>query len=243
MADTVIYSLLGGTLPALLWLVFWLREDSKRPEPRRLILTTFLLGMASVIIVLPFQIAVDYLLPTAIVLAFLLWAVIEEILKLGAAYFGGLRTKDDDEPIDPLIYMITAALGFTALENALFIANPLLQADIAGTIVTGNIRFIGASVLHVVSSAIIGIALGLTFYKPIKVRIIWGIIALVLATLYHTAFNLALNHEGALSNPIAFTVIWTSVVVVLLFFEKIKTIRPSLSTRASSQFSNQRDTI
>ena len=56
--DIIFYALLGGILPALIWLAFWLREDYKHPEPRGLILRTFLLGMGAVILVLPFQKAI-----------------------------------------------------------------------------------------------------------------------------------------------------------------------------------------
>jgi RsiW-degrading membrane proteinase PrsW (M82 family) len=47
------YGLLGGLLPALLWLWFFLKEDSKRPEPKWLILAAFLAGMLAVILALP----------------------------------------------------------------------------------------------------------------------------------------------------------------------------------------------
>jgi len=42
-AETVIYVLLGGIVPTLLWLWFWRREDRLHPEPRRLILLAFVL--------------------------------------------------------------------------------------------------------------------------------------------------------------------------------------------------------
>jgi len=53
--ETATYALFGGILPALVWLVFWLREDKKNPEPKKLILRTFLFGMGAVMIVLFFQ--------------------------------------------------------------------------------------------------------------------------------------------------------------------------------------------
>ena len=53
--ETALYALLGGILPALVWLAFWLREDYKHPEPRGLVFRTFIFGMIAVIIVLPFQ--------------------------------------------------------------------------------------------------------------------------------------------------------------------------------------------
>ena len=132
--ETLTYALLGGILPALVWLLFWLREDRKNPEPNNLILKTFLLGMISVILVLPFQKGVEMITPSLGALAILLWAILEEVFKLGAGYFGGLHSKEDNEPIDPIIYMITAALGFVALENTLFIMGPLLGEDVARTV-------------------------------------------------------------------------------------------------------------
>ena len=53
--QTILFALLGGVLPALLWLWFWLKEDKKRPEPRGLILLAFIAGMLTVPVVLPFE--------------------------------------------------------------------------------------------------------------------------------------------------------------------------------------------
>lgn len=225
----ILYALLGGILPALVWLAFWQSEDKKRPEPRGLIVRTFLLGALAVPLVIPFQRMVLARLPGLGLMTFFIWAVLEEGFKLGAAYFGGLSSIDDDEPIDPLIYMITAALGFTALENALFIANPLLQSDISGTIITGSLRFIGSSLLHTVSSATIGLALALTFYKRGFVRKLSGTIGFAFAVFFHTAFNLFLINEGGLSTFLIFATVWAGVALLLLAFEKVKTIRKPVS--------------
>src|SRR3989338_6765603 len=46
---------LGGILPALLWLVFWLLEDRCDPEPKRYIFYCFLAGMVAVPLVLPVE--------------------------------------------------------------------------------------------------------------------------------------------------------------------------------------------
>lgn len=223
--STVAYALLGGILPALLWLWFWLREDKLHPEPRRLIRKTFLLGMIAVVLVLPFQKGVELLFPGSVIIAIVLWSFFEEALKLLAGYFGGLRSASDNEPIDPIIYMITAALGFVALENALFILGPLVSADIPRSIVTGNLRFIGASLLHVVSSGFIGVALSFTFYKP-WARLATGLWAFAAAVLFHALFNMILISMGGLGTLVAFTMVWIGAVFLLWAFEKAKSIRP-----------------
>lgn len=222
--DTATYAILGGVLPALVWLAFWLREDYKNPEPKKLILETFLLGMGAVIIVLLFQKWVDILFPGRTLLAIILWVILEETFKFMAALFGGLKSTEDNEPIDPIIYMITAALGFVALENTLFIVGPLIGKDFITGIITGNLRFVGASLLHVVSSGIIGVSLAFSFLKEKKKRVIWGIVALILAIIFHSSFNLAIIHGGNSGVMIAFGMVWIGVIFLLLAFEKAKTI-------------------
>ena len=54
----VLFSLVGGILPALLWLWFWLKEDAKKPEPGSLILVAFLGGMIAVPFTIPFEQAI-----------------------------------------------------------------------------------------------------------------------------------------------------------------------------------------
>ncbi len=224
-ADVIFYALLSGILPALIWLAFWLHEDYKHPEPRGLILKTFLLGMLAVIFVLPFQKGVDLFFPGMTFAAILLWVILEEFFKLGAAYLGGLKSVDDNEPIDPIIYMITAALGFVALENALFIFGPMLVGEnITNHIISGNLRFIGASLLHIVSSGIIGTALAFSFYKSNRKRITLALFAIILAVLFHASFNLAIIHWGNSGAVTAFGLVWVGVILLLLAFEKAKTI-------------------
>ena len=222
--ETATYALLSGIFPALVWLVFWLQEDKKNPEPKKLILRTFLFGMGAVMIVLFFQKWVDTLFPGTTLLAVILWVVLEETFKFVAAFLGGLKSTEDNEPIDPIIYMITAALGFVALENALFIVGPLIGKDIITSVITGNLRFIGASLLHVVSSGIIGVSLAFSFLKPRGQRVIFAILALILAIILHSGFNLAIIHWDNDGAMFAFGLVWIGVILLLLAFEKAKTI-------------------
>lgn len=221
----IFYALLGGILPALIWLAFWLREDRKHPEPKGLIMRTFLFGMLTVPIVLPFQKAIDTWLPGMVIGAIFLWAVLEEIFTFAAAYFGGLKTVADDEPVDPIIYMITAALGFVALENTLFILGPLFNGEsIVVSIINGNLRFIGASLLHVVSSGIIGVAFALTFYKSRRKRLSAVSMAIGLAVALHTLFNLIIIRWDNPGTILSFGLVWIGIIFLLLAFEKVKTI-------------------
>ena len=224
--QVLFYAFFGGLLPAALWLWFWLKEDSVHPEPRGLIVVTFIAGMIAVAFVLPLQQIIyhffsGYSEEIPIVLFFLL-AIIEEIMKFLAAYVVAFRSRAFDEPIDAVIYMVTAALGFTALENTFFLFDSLSGGNAVDSIITGNMRFVGASVLHVMTSAIVGLALAISFYRSKILRRRMVIIGILVATVLHALFNLSIMSNNGGNMFITFLVLWFSVVGLLVFFEKIK---------------------
>lgn len=220
----LIIAFLAGSLPTLIWLFFWLKEDSLHPEPKKIILFCFLAGMVAVPLVIPFEQYTRNIFPN-IALVYIVWALIEELFKYIAAYGTGLCRKCDDEPIDNIIYLISAALGFAALENTLFLANYFIQGQTATAIITGSMRFIGSTLLHTVSSAMIGIFIAYAFYHSRKYKVLFTILGIVFATVVHSIFNLALINGSGSKNMIAFYFVWFMVVFVLLFFEKVKKIK------------------
>lgn len=223
MVTNMIIALLGGMLPALFWLWFWLREDRKNPEPKKLIASAFIAGMAVVPIVLPLQkyalerFSGDELIWT--------WVVIEEICKYVAALLVVLWNKAVDEPIDVVVYMITIALGFAAFENALFIFGPLKDGDITNSILTGNFRFFGATLLHVLASGTVGVAMAFAFYKRKVVRVVWATSGLFVAIVLHAIFNSFIIDTTSGERVLTvFLFVWMGIIVLLLMFEKIKRI-------------------
>lgn len=225
MSTTFTFALLSGILPALLWLWFWLHEDNLHPEPRLLIFFTFIGGMLAVPFVIPLQkiIGAYFLDPTV---RYILWAASEEMVKFLAAYFFVLRTRYMDEPIDAVIYMITVALGFAALENAFFLLKPLAVGDVMRGLVTGNLRFIGATLLHVVSSAAIGFFIALPYFKSRIHKIVDLSFGILFATALHTAFNLFIIRSEGSDTFIIFACVWVAVVLMILLFEKVKNVTP-----------------
>lgn len=217
---TIIFALVGGIIPAILWLWFWLKEDDRRPEPKLLLLLTFLIGMVSVFIVLPIQRLFEGL-PIDSNILVVIWASIEEIVKFLVVYIVALNSKAADEPVDFAIYMIIGALGFAALENALFLIDPIDLKDATITLITGNLRFLGAMLLHAVSSAGIGIALGLSFYRNWFARRIFLGIGIMGAITLHSTFNfLIINNDGSLLN--VFSLLWVVTIIILLIFEQLR---------------------
>ena len=221
----VFLALLGGLLPAIFWLWFWLKEDGLHPEPRGLIILSFLVGMLATAAAYPIERFISDHVYGNIQLLFL-WAVTEEVLKFIGIYIVALRSKYFDEPIDAVIYFMTIALGFAALENTLFLINPLSGGDTFAAIMLGNFRFIGATLLHVAASGMIGVVLALTFYQKRIRREIAGFFALIGAIFLHTLFNFSIIiTEGSYIYEI-FIVLWVFILGILLFCEGIKRMAP-----------------
>lgn len=215
-----IISLLGGLLPALLWLFFWLREDDKKPEPRGLLLLTFVIGMIAVFVVLPLENLIGSVVKNERATT-MIWAGIEEIIKFIAIYFIALKSRDADEPIDFAIYMMTGALGFAALENALFLIDPVTLGNATVSLLTGNFRFLGAMLLHTISSGMIGIAIGLSFYMTRTFKNMYLMIGLLGAITLHSIFNfLIISSDKGLFG--VFSLLWGVAIIILLLFEQLR---------------------
>lgn len=234
--NTLLIALGIGIAPSLLWLYFWLKED-RYPEPHKTLFKTFLFGMLSVPFAIAFQYIVVYILGydprslnisdltgTTLFIVIFMWALIEEIVKFVASSEAALIRKEDDEPIDPVIYMITAALGFAAVENVLFILSPLFGGDTLQALSSINMRFVGATLLHILASGIIGYSIGTTFYKKPAVQIPITAIGLCGAIALHTAFNLLIiNNESKMF--MAFTLVWIATIALIIAIEKLKLIK------------------
>ncbi len=219
----ITYALLVGGLPALLWLWFWLREDNLHPEPKSLIGGSFIIGMLMVILSIFLEKYVgNFIFDEKY--RYIVWAFIEEITKFLGVILIALSSKNIDEPIDAMIYCITVALGFAALENTLFILTPFNDGEISRGIITGNMRFMGATLVHVVSSAVIGFMIGLAFYKKTLHKFLYGLIGLILAVVLHASFNLSIINETVTNILKVFGWVWLSVVILIILFEEVKFI-------------------
>ncbi len=218
-----VISFILGLIPALLWLWFWLKEDT-HPEPAKMITLSFLGGMLSVFFVLYIQKTIYYYLGNHVTLSFTLWAATEEIFKFLFVYFIALRNKSTDEPVDDIIYLIISALGFVTLENTLFLIPLINNGDVLDTIISGNLRFIGASLLHTMSSATIGICMALAFYKSLTKKILYTLTGIIIAIVLHTSFNLFIINGAPGDIFFIFGTVWIGIILLLLLFEKVKHI-------------------
>jgi RsiW-degrading membrane proteinase PrsW (M82 family) len=214
-------ALLGGIIPALLWLWFWLKEDNKKPEPKGLLAIIFIIGMISVALVIPVQkfIQNNVISPEWRTIG---WASAEELIKYLGVVILLYKIKHVDEPIDWPIYLITAALGFAALENAMFLLKPLTLGQTTVGLLTGQLRFLGSTLLHVVSSGIIGISLGLSFFMGKFIKKIYLLIGLILAIALHSAFNFFIMKDKGSNFLSVLGFLWVVTIIIMLLFEKLR---------------------
>lgn len=230
-----------GFLPSLIWLNFYYREDC-HPEPKNLLARVFLMGIIISPIAILLQlalvkcgeiIAVKACLPSGVLLPnspeFFLWsAFVEEFIKYYAVRIMILKRREFDEPIDAMIYMMTAALGFAAIENTLIVFQTTPDG-VAVTINTLILRFVGATFLHALSSGLLGYFLANSwFFHHHRKKLL--IIGITLATLFHFTFNMIIfSFEGQITALLYTTSLLLGMAfLVSILFDKLKDRRAKM---------------
>lgn len=203
-----------GLVPSITWLLFYLQEDRKHPEPFRLIVFTFILGGIVTFFVLAVQMVLRQYFTSAGLPPHHPWELVsfsaaEEILKFLAVYFFISKKRDFNEPLDAMIYMVTVALGFAAVENIASLgqqngnSTSLLGIPGIASVEVLALRFFGATFLHSLTSAVVGFhwAHALAKGKSVVVSVSIG---LGLAILLHAVFNYLILETGPLTWVISF---------------------------------------
>lgn len=122
--------MLGGSaiVPSLL-LLWYVYAKDKNPEPRGLLMKTFLLGAFICIPVVPVAMMLEAMgkgmavgiWGSAFVQGFLGAGIPEEFFKFLVLRLYVWRQPHFDEPLDGVVYGATASLGFATLENILYV--------------------------------------------------------------------------------------------------------------------------
>lgn len=240
-------ALIASLVPVLLWLVFFYTRDRYEPEPKSLIARLFLWGL----IAGPWASGVNLLL--AELLAPAVEATYESALGVAGALLFGMvalsalneetmkyvvvssRTRGDpnfNEPVDGIIYMTTAALGFAAGENFVYILNAYFgvleaaegnvaagvsRAYIDAFLVLAPLRALVSTVGHVTWSGIVGYYLARHVLAKATGRTLVG--GILLAAGFHTAYNLPL-----FLSELGLAIGWVSWLVWVVALERYITL-------------------
>lgn len=213
--------LLLGLIPSFIWLSFFLQEDI-HPEPRKMIFAVFLAGALSALVAyftqswLSDEFALSGIFGDSITYV-ASFAAVEELVKFLAAYIVIRHSKYFDEPIDAMVYLMTAAMGLAAVENIAVAFDNGVSAITIGSLM---FRFLGATLLHALSSLAMGYywARGIITHRVLP-YLVWGFIV---ATLLHTLFNylIVVFDQGGLLYSIGALI--GAAFFIFYDFEKIK---------------------
>ena len=178
-------------LPCVLWLwYFSSRSRYKRPSLRVLGITFFLGSVATIpalLLNLAGQAGIYAILGPGegshLLVLFLVVGPIEELVKFSVVYQYAWRHEAFDEPLDGVIYSATAALGFAAVENLIY----LWQNDPSLVLLRGPLSNPG----HALFSALWGLSLSRAKAVPNLWQERLPILAkgLFAASIFHSLFD------------------------------------------------------
>jgi protease PrsW len=224
---------LFGLVPSFVWLVFYLRKDA-HPEPNSMIIKVFFWGMLATLPAIALELVLRSLfaalpLPDIIILIlyiFLGVALVEELLKFLVVRIFVYKNKALDEPLDVMLYMIIAALGFAAFENTLVLFGLESTSPVSHIAALTLVRLVGATFLHALASGTLGYFLARSFFDPKKKH--WYFAAgLFFAVLLHGLFNFyILKIEGAAKLLVPALILLGLAIFVSLGFRKLKKAIP-----------------
>lgn len=220
-------------LPSLIWLLFYLRKDA-HPESNQMILKIFFWGMIAAIPAVFielgfFQITGRLPLPyflISLLNVFLGVALVEELLKYFVVRERVFSSSELDEPLDVMLYMIIAALGFVTFENILIFLSPqIFDLKIGETLALAIFRFISATFLHALASGALGFFLALSFFD-VKKRFLYFMSGLFLASLLHGIYNFYIMTEGGYLRFLAPAIIIIGLAIFVSYgFKKLKNLK------------------
>lgn len=184
----VAFTTAGAIVPAVLLLRYFYRRDLN-PEPRGVLIKTFLLGVLIVVPVILVELPLQEWCPPGappvyfgLYYAFLCAAVPEEFFKFLVVTRYSARNPAFDEPMDGVVYGAAASLGFAALENMMYVAG--------GGWPTAILRAFTAVPMHACLGAILGYYVGqVRFGFRRRAYLWWGLLA---AVLLHGLYDLPL---------------------------------------------------
>ena len=203
-----------GIAPGIIWLLYFFIANRNEAKSFETVFRVFVWSAAFTIPAAILEHALDATLkkatlPESLFASFVLIAPIEEFFKLLAVWVGAYRRSDFRGPMDGLIYALTAALGFVAIENALYTLR--LGPEILWS------RLLYSTPAHLLFSAVWGYSLGVARFVPSGE--IWIILrGFLVSVLFHGSYNLvvAMDPPKAKINLIPLLLVLAAVAVFLV---------------------------
>lgn len=220
------FTAVSAIVPSLL-LLWWFRSRDVNPEPVKVLLATFGLGVATVVPVLMVALPIGFWLESlglepavrGCVEAFVTAAGPEEFFKYLVVVLYASRHKEFDEPMDGVVYGAVASLGFASLENVLYVAGGGMGVAVA--------RAITAVPGHAFTGAIMGYYVGQAKFDPANRRA-HLLKAYFVPFLLHGLYDaplLALKQVNSAGGSEGGVAPWLVLTLVVLVIDAVFTLR------------------
>ncbi len=187
-------SLALAVVPALIIVIYFYRKDRAKPEPKRIIIRIFLLGLLSTVPAIFIELGLDelrgllnpcYRLLYPVFKAFIVAGLVEESLKLFIVMKFVFRKKCFNEVMDGIVYTVIAGMGFACLENVLYV--------LGNGIAVGILRAFTSIPMHASVSVIMGYWIGMAkFSENRRSRRKLIMKGFLLAVLFHGLYDLCI---------------------------------------------------
>jgi hypothetical protein len=90
------------------------------------------------------------------------------------------------------------------------------------SLLMGQLRFLGSTLLHTIASGIIGISIGLSFFMKESRKEWYLFMGFLVSIALHSAFNFFIIRNNGSDFLKVFAFLWVVTIIVMLIFEKIK---------------------
>ena len=214
--------ILAATLPAIL-ILFYVYKQDKFPEPRAIVIKTFLFGCG-------ITLAVKLLIPAFddysqkyftgetyyFFDSFIRAAFLEELFKLFVLVFYCSRKTEFDEPMDGLVYGVAVSLGYAAYENIEYV----LYAYNEPSFHLAYVRALSAVPMH----ALVGVVMGFLITQSIfeeKHNYLNLFMALSIPALIHGFYNYIYS-TSLISNYMATVLLFAMFLRAIYMFRDLK---------------------
>ena len=212
----------AATLPAIL-ILFYVYKQDKFPEPRHIVIKTFIFGCA-------ITLAIKLLIPVFddysqkhfsgetyyFFDSFIRAAFLEELFKLCVLVFYCSRKTAFDEPMDGIVYGVAASLGYAAYENIEYV----LYAYNEPSFHVAYVRALSAVPLH----ALVGVVMGFLITQSIfekKHNYLNLFLALSIPVLIHGFYNY-IYATSLISNYMSTILLFAMFLRVIYMFRDLK---------------------
>lgn len=170
---TALLSLGLALMPALAWLGIYYSKDKLDPEPRKIILQTFMWGCLSAVPFVGMKLILNAVPAFTIGpvisitwVAALVFPAMEELAKLSSTLYVIQKNKKAfNQVIDGVMYGVTGALGFSFIENLFYFWGIFDQGVTSQALTLVAFRSLGTMLAHTIFSGIAGLIFAYAYFS------------------------------------------------------------------------------